>query len=98
MDGVSAALAGGFEDAIAVEVALARWRRSDPISLVRVAHVERLAVGVGVYRDRRDAEVATRAQDPQGDLAAVGHQDLLEHVSSPGGPLARSAVRSSGRP
>jgi len=39
-------------------------------------------VGVGgrMYRDGSDAEFLARAQNAQGDLAAIGYQDLVEHV------------------
>src|SRR3981189_712466 len=33
-----------------------------------------------MYRDGRDAELLARAQKAQGDLAAIGYQDLVEHV------------------
>src|SRR5260370_34832953 len=39
-------------------------------------------VGVGgrMYRDGSDAEFLARPQNAQGDLAAIGYQDLVEHV------------------
>ena len=37
---------------------------------------------LGMGDDRADAQLAARAQDPQGDLPAVGHQDLAEHRRS----------------
>ena len=40
---------------------------------------ERLAVGLAVGDDRLDAERAAGPQDAQGDLAAVGDEDLPEH-------------------
>ena len=36
------------------------------------------AVGVGVDGDRADPELAQRAEDPDGDLAAVGDEDFRE--------------------
>ena len=48
--------------------------------LVRERHVLRLAVGLGVNRDRRDAHLARRADHPARDLAAIGDQDLAEHL------------------
>ena len=38
-------------------------------------------VGGGVDDDRLDAQLAAGADDPQGDLTAVGDQDLGEHGS-----------------
>src|SRR5262249_23739232 len=37
-----------------------------------------VAVGVGIDRDRREPHALCRADDPTGDLAAVGDQKLLE--------------------
>ena len=44
-----------------------------------VAAVDGVAVGVGVDRDRRDAHLVERADDPAGDLAAVGNQNFVKH-------------------
>ena len=41
--------------------------------------MERVAVELGVHGDRGDAELAAGADDPDGDLAPVGDQDLVEH-------------------
>ena len=40
--------------------------------------MERVAVEVGVDRDRGDAELAAGAHDSDGDLAAVGDEDFAE--------------------
>ena len=47
-------LPGGGEELLGDEVALARRRRADRHGVVREAHVERAAVGLGVDRDGRD--------------------------------------------
>ena len=44
-----------------------------------------VGVGGGMDRDRGDAQFLAGAQDAQRDLAAVGDQDLVEHVP----PLTR---------
>jgi hypothetical protein len=38
-----------------------------------------------MHRHRCDAELLARAQNAQGNLAAIGYQDLVEHVF----PVAR---------
>jgi hypothetical protein len=43
--------------------------------------VQGVAIGIGVDRDRPDAEPLQRAEDAAGDLAAIGDQDRVEHVS-----------------
>ena len=38
-----------------------------------------VGVGGGMHRNRGDAKFLARAQDTQGDFAAIGYQDLVEH-------------------
>jgi hypothetical protein len=78
-----------LEDAVHAQVRLARRRRSARVSLVGEADVQRVAVDVGVDRDRRDPELAAGADDAHGDLAAVGDQDLVEHRRSSGRGMRR---------
>ena len=56
--------------------------RPDADVVVGEAHVQRLAVRFGVDRDRLHAELAAGADDAQRDLAAVGDQNFLEHVTA----------------
>jgi hypothetical protein len=85
VDGLGVGDLGGRDDGRHVEVALRRGRRADANGLVGQSHVLGVGVGLGVDRDRLDAEFAAGAQDAQGDFPAVGDQDLLEH-----GGLSRS--------
>src|SRR5580765_3871879 len=41
-------------------------------------------VGLGVDGDGLDTQLAARADDPEGDFAAIGNQDLVEHAISLG--------------
>src|SRR5262249_10776220 len=63
-----------------VEVALRGGRAAEGERLVGVGRVERRAVGIRVDGDRAEAELAQGPEDPDGDLAPVGHQDLREHA------------------
>jgi hypothetical protein len=67
------------DDRVDVQVAVGGRRRADADGLAGLADVPRARVGVAVDGDAGDAEFAQRADDPDGDLAAVGHQDLAEH-------------------
>src|SRR6185369_3941421 len=49
--------------------------------LIRFAHMQGIGIGVGIDRHRLDPHRARRADDPAGDLAAIGNQDLLEHLT-----------------
>ena len=67
------------EDRVGVQVALGRGLAAERVRLVGVADVQRVTVELGVHRDRGDPELSTGAHHADGDLAAVGDQDLLEH-------------------
>ena len=60
--------------------------------LVGHRDVARVAVGVGIDRDRLDAEPPRRLDDPAGDLAAIGDQDLGEHLAYQSGSYRRGAA------
>ena len=79
MDRLGARAFGGVQDGVRPQVAVAGGRRADVDGLVGHLDMQRLGVGVGIDRDRADAEPAGGADDAAGDLAAVGDQDLGEH-------------------
>ena len=76
MHGVGAAALDDVEDGLGVQVALGRGLAAERVGLVGQAHVQGVAVEVGVHGDGGDAELAARADDADGDLAPVGDQDL----------------------
>ena len=79
VDGVAARRLAGGDDRGDVQVALVRGRRPDADGAVGHADVERVGVGGRVDGDRLDAQVVERADDADGDLAAVRDQDSGEH-------------------
>ena len=84
MHGVGAGAARRLDDAVDDEVALDGGRRADGIGLVRHLHVQGLAVGLREDGDGGDAGLATGADDADGDLAAIGDEQLLElHARRP---------------
>ena len=56
--------------------------------------MRRGGIGLRVDRDRRDPELAQRAQDADRDLTAVGDEDLPEHDLAV--PEARRALLHEG--
>jgi hypothetical protein len=86
MDRVRAGDLGRRDESRDLEVRVARRRRPDAHVVVGEAHVQRLAVRLGIHRDRLDAELAARADDAQRDLAAIGDQHLLKHARLRGSP------------
>ena len=61
-------------DGADVKVAVLRRGRADEHGLVGKRHVHRLAIGVGIDRDRAQTHALGRADDPARNLAAVGNQ------------------------
>ena len=55
---------------------------ADPVRLVRLDPVDRIAVLMRVDRDGPDAQLVRRPERPDSDLTAVGDQHLGEHVSN----------------
>ena len=79
MNGVDTVTAGGIEYPLDIQVAFRRRRSADMGGFVGFADVQRGAVRVGVDGHRANAHLAQRADDAQGDLAAIGDQNLWEH-------------------
>ena len=59
--------------------AVARRLAAEGVGLVGHADVQRFAIEVGVDGNRADAHLAAGPYDTDGDFAAVGDQDLLQH-------------------
>jgi hypothetical protein len=67
------------DDPIRSQIALARGRRTDEDGFISLAHVRGARVRFAVHGNRAHTELVTGANDPDGDLAAVGYQDFAEH-------------------
>ncbi len=80
MNGLGAGAAGGFEQFFHRKIALRRRRRAEVIRLVGKFDVERFAIGVGVDGNGRDPHFARRANYANGNLAAIGDQELVDHL------------------
>ena len=80
VDGLRAAGLGRVEDALPLQITLARGAGADVHGLVAGLHMARVGVGVRVDGDGAHAQACSRGGNAAGDLAAVGNQDLLEHA------------------
>jgi hypothetical protein len=80
VDAVGPRALDDVEDLLGVEVALGRRLTAERVGLVGQAHVQAVAVEVGVDGDRRDVELTAGSDHADGDLAPVGDQDLGEHL------------------
>ncbi len=79
MDRLGVAGLRGGDDPIAEKVALARRGRADMQRLVGLADMAGTGVGVRIDRNRADAERPRGADDPAGDLAAIGDEERSDH-------------------
>ena len=79
MDRLGPGLLGGLDDLRDVQIALGRNRRADQEGLVGLAHMRSVPIDLGVDGDGADPHLLQGPGDADGDLAAVGYQDLLEH-------------------
>jgi hypothetical protein len=79
VDGLDVGDLGRGHDAVDAEVALVGRGVADADLLIRQVQVGGVGVGRGVHDGRLDAHLAAGPDDPQGDLAAVGYEDLGEH-------------------
>ena len=92
MDGVAAGHDGGRDDGRGREVAPPGVGRADADRLVGELGGEGVAVGLAVGEDGADPHGPAGAQDPEGDLAAVGDEDALEHQPASGRVAVAGAV------
>ena len=82
---LGAALPRRVDDRRNLEIAVARRRRPDQPRLIRQRNMQCTRIGLGVDRDCRDSHQPRGADDPAGNLAAIGNQDLCEHGAMPFG-------------
>ena len=79
MDRLDVGHLGGGDEPRDVQVAVGAGGLADADGPVGQSEVGGVAVGLRVDRDHLDAQLLAGADDPQGDLATVGHQDPLKH-------------------
>ena len=80
MHRLGAGPAAGVDDLLDHEVGRRRRRRTDVNRLVGHLDMRRRAVDVAIYGDRGDPHPPGGADDADGDLAAIGDQDLVEQT------------------
>ena len=85
----------GADDPVDHQVALGRTVSPDAVGFVGEFQVAGVAVGLAVDRHRLDSQLVAGADDPKGDLAAIGDQDALEHKTVTNGVAAGVGVRSA---
>ena len=79
MDGIHVRDLGGADDPIGAEIGVRALVAADADGFVGELHVERLHVGLGIDGEGLDAHLAASADNAEGDFAAVGDEDFLDH-------------------
>ena len=74
MHGLGAGLSRRLDHAFDVEIAVARPRRSEQHGFIGHRDMHRVAIGLGINRDRAQAHRLGGADHAAGDLAAIGDQ------------------------
>src|SRR5260370_10209078 len=64
-----------------IELAARAFGGSDANGFVGEGHVQAVSIGFGIDRDRLDSKVLAGGDNGDGDLATIGDQNLLEHIS-----------------
>ena len=85
VDGIHLGSAGDAQDVVDVEVGLQRFLAlAHQVALIGLEAVERELVFLGIDRNGFLAHLVGGAHDANGDLAAVGNENFIEHSTSPG--------------
>src|SRR3981081_42605 len=79
MHRLRAGLAAGLDDLLHHQIAFGGGRRPDQNGVIGHFDVERVAVGLGIDRDRLYSHAPGSLDDPAGDLAAICDQGSFEH-------------------
>ncbi len=72
---------GGADYGGDIEIAARALGGSDTNSFVGEAHVQAVAIGFRINRDGADSKILAGADNADGDLATIGDQNFLEHIS-----------------
>ncbi len=80
MHGLRAGPLAGLDDLVDHKIGLRRGRRPDGDRLVGHLDVQGVLVGLGIDSDGVDPHATRSLDDPAGDFAAVGDENLLEHL------------------
>jgi len=78
VNGLRAGFARGLQNALDIQVGVARGGWADVNGFIRQAHVQRGAVSVGIDGHAGNAHLAAGADDAHGNFSPVGDQDFCK--------------------
>lgn len=93
--GVGTTLADDIQDCLGIEVTLRSRFPAEGVGLVGQAHVQCIAVELGIHGHGGDSHFAGGPDDSHGNFATVGYQDFFEHEDLSCGAVTASNPSSS---
>src|ERR1700740_1392171 len=96
MDGIRICDLGRADHGWNIEIAQSQLWRPNADGFIGKTDGQRIPVRLTVNRNRADAQFLAGTDNAQGDLPAIGNQDLLKHAFSNVAPASRRL--SNGRP
>ena len=79
MHGICATVLDGLQNGFGIDVALGCGLPTKGIGLISQAHVKCIAIEFGVDRHSGDPHLTGGTDNADGNFAAVGNQDFLQH-------------------
>ena len=83
VDGIDVRNLGGLDDAVDAQIALSAGRAADADGFVRHLRVHGVRVCLRVHRHGADIQFLAGADDPDGDLTAIGYEYFFKHSVGP---------------
>jgi hypothetical protein len=78
MDRIRAALLRCIKDQVAAKIRFRSRRRSQPVGFIRMQHMERRTISIGINRNRRNPQFSASPHNAQSNLAAVSNQNFAD--------------------
>ena len=81
VDGICLRLKRSLYQDLRIQIGFSRRGRANAYRLIRMLYMQGVLVRVRIDSNGLDAELPAGAHDADGDLAAVGNQDLIDHFA-----------------
>ncbi len=78
MNGLRAAVAGGGQNLVGAQIAVAGGGGADVIGGIGLGHMGAVAVCLRMDGDGGDAQIPAAVENAAGDFTAIGNKDLAE--------------------
>ena len=79
MNGIGATVLDCLQNGLCIEVALGCSLATKGVRLIGQTHVQGVAVELGIDRHSGDSHLSGSSDNTDGDFAAIGDKDFLQH-------------------